>query len=427
MKTFVLLLGVALPLVLGQQGQQYSQEDQGSPHTQNFGQQQPSRPPPSPQGSHPQRTQGTELVSRASNLFANELYKQLSQGSGNVLVCPLSLHVALALVQTGAGSTTKSQLTQALGFSDGIDVKKYYKSTLDAILNDQTVLKVATKMFPAKGYQLNEQFQTNARDNFYAGIENVDYNVPVEAAKTINDYVEKKTNHKITNLISPDSLTSLTRLIIINAVHFQSNWKKPFPTSFDEDFFVNSQEKVRTRMMGQTDYFMFKEDPALNAKVLQMDYDKAGFSMLIVLPNNANELSNVEAALSKMTVANLTNGLQEHKVEVIIPKFRLEQTLDLKDTLMKMKIVDMFSSKADLKGIVKGDNVYVSSVVQKTFIDVHENGTEAAAATGVIAVTYSFVQTEQFREDHPFVFYIISNENKVILFNGRLQQPETKK
>ncbi|KAG8268933.1 hypothetical protein J6590_011542 [Homalodisca vitripennis] len=367
----------------------------------------------------------TQLVTQASNQFANDLYQKLAETPDNVLVCPISLHVALTLLLQGAGGTTATELATVLklGAASNADVKEGYKAILTGIQDD--VLKIANKLYPAAGYQLSPDYLSVAREYFLSDVQGLNYSNPSLAASTINDFVAEKTNNKIRDLISADTITDLTRLIIVNAVHFQATWKSTFTTAYEDYFKVTPDKRVKTKLMTQTGYFGYKEDPALDAKVLKMDYDKEGYSMVFILPNKEDGLQAMEAKLAETSLESILKDLRDTRVEVTIPKFKVEQTLKLKDILQKMGLKDVFSSKANLHGVANGDNLYVSDVIQKTFINVHENGTEAAAATGIFAVGASIDTTPiiPFRADIPFAYCLIGRGNGLLLFSGKLQTP----
>jgi len=321
-------------------------------------------------------------VSHASNRFASLLYQELAKTPGNVLVCPVSLHIALALVHQGAGGTTRNELFQVLQFpnNSNIDIKHNYKTLLTGLQDD--VLKIATKLFPADTFKPKPEYISIAQQYFLSDVQPLDYKKTVDAANVINKFVENKTNNKIHDIIKPDALTDTTRLVIVNAVHFKANWAKTFPPAFTDTFKLTPTQTVKTEFLSQTDYFPYKEDPALGAKILKMDYEHGKYSMVFVLPTKEDGLAEVEAKLADASMDDLLAGLKELRVDVTIPKFKIEQEMQMKDVLIKMGITQIFGSRADLSNMSEGENLYVDSVIQKTFIDVNEKGTEAAAATG---------------------------------------------
>ncbi|XP_054264869.1 antichymotrypsin-2-like isoform X3 [Macrosteles quadrilineatus] len=367
-------------------------------------------------------------ISQASNAFASQLYQELAKTPGNVLVCPLSAHIALTLVHQGAGGNTGNELGKALHLAGSNDnIKNNYKTLLTGLQDD--VLKIATKLYPATSFTPKPDYVIVAKQYFLSDVESLDYSKAAEAAKTINTYVENKTNNKIHDIIKPASLSDLTRLVIINAVHFKATWAKTFPPAFSSNFKVTPTEVIKTDFLSLTDHFPYKEDRALGAKVLKMDYEGGKYSMVFVLPIKEDGLQEVEHKLANTSMDSLLTDLREQRVETTIPKFKIEQEMQLKDTLMKMGINSIFDSRANLSNLAQGENLFVDSVIQKTFIDVNEKGTEAAAATAILIVsesaTFYTVPPEVFRADHPFVLYLIKTEPlATAIFCGRFAIPK---
>uniref|UniRef100_A0A1B6LVE8 Serpin domain-containing protein n=1 Tax=Graphocephala atropunctata TaxID=36148 RepID=A0A1B6LVE8_9HEMI len=366
----------------------------------------------------------TQLITQASNQFGNKLYEKLAQKPNNVLVCPVSLHVALSLLHQGAGGSTATELASVLNLATASNaaIKESYRAVLQGIQDD--VLTIANKLYPAAGFQLSPAYLNVAREYYFSDVEGLDYTEPIEAANTINKFVAEKTNNKIRELITPDTITASTRLIIVNAVHFQATWRSTFTVTYEDYFRVTPTNRVKTTLMSQTSYFDYSDNRDLEAKVLKMDYTERGYSMVFILPHKEDGLAAVEAKLANTTLESILKKMVEVRVEVTIPKFKIEQTIELKDVLTQMGLRKVFSSRANLQGVANGDNLYVSDVIQKTFINVHENGTEAAAATVFVETLSAVPDLAIFYATRPFHYYLISHKpTTLVLFEGRFVQP----
>ena len=258
----------------------------------------------------------------------------------------------------------------------------------------------------------------------------VDYITNVEKAREeINNWVEKKTNNKIKDLIPPGVLSSDTRLTLVNAIYFKGLWLEQFKQkeTFPGSFFVSQNEEIKVEMMHQKAEFKYSESEELACQILEMPYIGKKMSMVIFLPKETHGLAKLEG---KMTYDKLNESLSSlmyaslDEVEVFLPKFKLTQQFDLNDVLSKMGAKEMFiPGKADLSGI-SSQSLFVSKVVHKAFVEVNEEGTEAAAATAVgVALMCMPLPAPIFKADHPFLFLIRHNESGAILFLGRLVKP----
>jgi serpin B len=246
------------------------------------------------------------------------------------------------------------------------------------------------------------------------------------ARKTINAWVEKKTNGKIKDLISPGVLDSMTRLVLTNAIYFKGNWAKQFKENRTQDapFTLADGKKIEVAMMNQKAEFGYMETDTFQA--LELPYVDEELSMVILLPKEIDALNEFEKAL---TTENLNQRLAEiHKCEVVVfvPKFKTTSQFSLADVLKSMGMKDAFSSDADFSGINGKRDLFISAVIHKAFVEVNEEGTEAAAATGVVMRLTSVgpAAIPVFRADHPFLFLIRDNLSGSILFIGRVVNPK---
>ena len=224
------------------------------------------------------------------------------------------------------------------------------------------------------------------------------------------------------------ALTPLSRLVLTNAIYFKGDWTRPFPKAAtrDEIFHVSSDKTTTAPLMHKTDDFKFAAVDGL--KALELPYGNGDLSTVVLLPDEIDGLSALEQKLSYESLTRWTNGLQKRKVQVFLPRFKLTSEFSLSTVLAAMGMPLAFDeNRADFTGISTQEELYISAVLHKAFVDVNEEGTEAAAATGVVmAARAAMIPREPplFRADHPFLFLIVDNRTKSILFLGRVVNPK---
>ncbi len=383
-------------------------------------------------------SESVQSVVDANNQFTFDLYTELgATDSGNVFYSPYSISTALAMVYEGARGQTADEIRSVFHFPEDIEVQR---SAMAAIYNDLNEKDTAYKLHTANalwvkdGYELLDTF-TDTLEQYYGGkAENVDFvSVSGEASRKINDWVSDWTNGKIENLFSKDSFNEFTRLVITNAIYFKGTWVKQFDKKYtqDEDFRVSNTETVRISMMRQTDkeaVFGYAETEEL--QMLEMPYEGENLSMLVLLPKG-DSVASLEGLLGVDRLHNWKDQLTEQRVKVFMPKFTFTSKYALADVLRRMGMPlaftppeELLEGGADFSGISGERDLFIASVVHQAFVDVNEEGTEAAAATGVGFETTSIgPAVPVFRADHPFVFLIQEKETGNILFIGRVVDP----
>jgi len=289
-------------------------------------------------------------------------------------------------------------------------------------------LIVANALWGQKGYEFLKEFLQFVESNYDGQLNEVDFIGDTESARRIiNAWVEKKTKDKIKDLITQGVLNQLTRLVLTNAIYFKGNWVSQFKKERTEDapFALVSGEKVDTPMMNQTEQFPYMQEEDFQA--IELPYVDNELSMVIFLPKKIDGLADFEKTL---TMENLSRWLQKlHKCKVIvsIPKFKMTSQFSLASVLKSMGMTDAFvPDVADFSGMNGKKDLYIFAVIHKAYVDVNEEGTEAAAATAVVTRTTAIGPKEMpvFRADHPFLFLIRDNSSGSILFIGRMMNPK---
>ena len=252
----------------------------------------------------------------------------------------------------------------------------------------------------------------------------MDFAKATEAVRqTINAWVGEQTKDKIKDLLHAGDLDVQTTLVLTNAIHFKGDWAIQFDRTLtrDGDFHVSADKTVRAPMMSQTGDFDYAETK--DVQVLRMPYAGDELSMIVFLPREAGGLPAVEKALTPDGLAKLLKGLRKTKLQVSFPRFRVETRYDLQEPLSAMGMADAFGSKADFSGMDGKRDLFISKVIHQAFVDVNEEGTEAAAATAVVIAKNGVSRVKVFRADRPFLFVIRHEKTGLILFLGRVLNP----
>lgn len=366
--------------------------------------------------------------------FAFDLYKNIATANNNenVAVSPFSVEAALSMVLVGAKGTTKSQLQSTLGITADSSVKSIankYKSINKA--SDGYTLRSANGLFVDNKFQIANDYQTTIESDFDVKISAKNFQQEAEQARQdINKFVSQKTNAKIPNLFAEGSLSTDTQLVLVNAVYFKADWDKQFRVkdTTSQPFALTSGQNKNVRLMTMNDKFLYGESDVLGgAQVLEMRYRKGEASMIFLLPNKQTGLRAMVDSLTTSVLNEALRSVSENKVDVFIPKFKVNKEYQMNEHLQKLGIQDVFSNSADLSGMSRSPNLKISKVVQKVFVEVDEKGTEAAAATGIqIVPLMAIIEPDipkVFRADRPFVYLIRHNPTNTILFIGSVQDP----
>ncbi|XP_011312510.1 serpin B3 isoform X2 [Fopius arisanus] len=383
----------------------------------------------------PENYMALRTVAGHINKFSSDFYDAVSIGErGNLIASPISASMALSMLTYGARGNTEKQLKSVLHLNGDVNVQKRGVKTLIETLNEfsRVELKLASKIFISQNVTVRPEFQEIAKSVFKSASQKVDYAKPEEACKIINDWCEQQTNSKIKDLFSPDDLDSDTALVLANAVYFKGNWMHKFNKSLTilKNFTLEdgTVREVPT-MHAYRDYrFGILED--LGASFVELPYESNDISddisMFIILPNDRSGLKDLEKNLTKLDLNLLLAGSMS-EVSLTLPKFKVASKLDLKAPLLDLGLKDIFEESADLSGITSGDStsLKVSKIVQKAFIEVNEDGSEAAAATGLeLENRYGWtdeIKKVKFSVDHPFVFLITTQD--AIIFMAHIVEP----
>ena len=372
----------------------------------------------------PQPTATAFDATESINQLAIDLYKQTAASDGNLFLSPYSISTALAMVYGGARGETDQQMNDTLCFArQGAthpafsNLRKKFNGIQE---KGNSQLNVANSLWPQADYPFLADYLGLAKEFYGTDIEPVDFKRESEAARLrINNWVKTKTNDKIKDLLEKGTVTSDTRLVLANAIYFKGNWASPFKkeATHDVPFSIQPGTEFSVPMMSLTDDFNLARGDDFQA--LELPYAGDDLSMIVLLPNDKNGLASLEKTLRPEMLADLPFNKQEVRVQ--LPKFKFEWKFELSKTLKAMGMPIAFTDQADFSGMDGSKGLALDFVIHQAFVEVNEEGTEAAAATAASIRTTSM--PPMFAANHPFLFLIRENETGTILFIGRVNDP----
>ncbi|HEY54450.1 MAG TPA: serpin family protein, partial [Caldilineae bacterium] len=335
-------------------------------------------------------------VAKGTNAFALDLYQQLRHEKGNLFFSPYSISVALAMTYAGARGNTAAQMAQTLHFPQ--EDERLHEGfaalgrLLDAVQEKGDVLiSVANALWPQEGYVFLASYLDLVKRFYGVSITPLDFVNDAEAARVqINARIEEETRGKISDLIPPGMLDSLTTLVLTNAIYFKGNWANQFDKKKTKEnpFWLSATKAVDAPMMTQKRSFGYAAIRDL--QILELPYVGGDLSMILLLPRSIDGLPALEDALTAENLGKWTRRLRPQEVEVFLPKFKATSSFSLSETLAAMGMKDVFGA-ADFSGMTGKRDLFISEVLHKAFIEVNEEGSEAAAATAVlVAKSFSF-------------------------------------
>ena len=375
--------------------------------------------------------EGVNAVINANNQFAFDLYSEYKTEEGNIFFSPYSISTALAMTYEGAKGKTAEEMQAVFHFPQNGDVRRPAFAKIYNEINKKDKkykLSTANALWAQKDYRFLEEYTATVEKYYGGGVTNLDFVEETEKSRQIiNGWVEGQTDDKIKDLIPQGVLNIDTRLVLTNAIYFKGTWVKQFneEDTRKEDFRVSPEQTVKVPMMrltGDEAEFSYAETDEI--QILEMPYDGKDLSMLIILPKE-NDLANMEESINPEKLSEWRNMLNEQRVDIYIPKFKFETKYFMVETLSNMGMPTAFIHDADFSGMDGTTNLLIQNVIHQAFVEVNEEGTEAAAATAVVVGIESAAprRTPIFRADHPFIFIIHDRGTGNILFLGRVSDP----
>ncbi|XP_072461633.1 serpin B4-like isoform X1 [Notamacropus eugenii] len=393
-------------------------------------------------------------LSEANAKFGFSIFREFKQNAeDNLVISPLSISTVMAMVLLGAREKTAFEMQKVLcldevtkggrpsvGDSRGISVEavsgtpgeihSQFHSLLEEINkpNDDYSLAVANRLYGSQTFEFLQPYLDGVKDVYKAGLETMDFlHASEDSRGKINSWVENQTNGKIKELFSAGTIDPATVLVLANAIYFKGKWAMKFKqeNTQERNFRTNKDTSRPVQMMKQTGFFNIGYIEESQGKILELPYTNNHLSMFVLLPSDNISLEKFEQDLTFEKLVELMNpeNMARKEVNLHFPRFRVEETYSLKPILEAMGMRDIFDTQnADFSGMTTQKGLAVSKIIHKSYVEVNEEGTEAAAATGVV-VGYNSSRKEEFNCDHPFLFLIRHNKSKSILFYGRVAAP----
>ncbi|HQC64445.1 MAG TPA: serpin family protein [Anaerolineaceae bacterium] len=374
-----------------------------------------------------------QKLAHASNQFAIDLYQRLVDKEGNLIYSPFSIYQALLMTYAGAEGETAQQMMDVLGVTDNNEIHNVMNALKLTLQAEPTytiegmqplIFNIANALWVQKDFHFEQTFLDKLMANYAAGLALVDFNKPDEARDLINHWVEVRTNEKIKELIPTGMLNEMTRLVLTNAVYFKGAWTNRFDPARNTQEEFTSLDGAISKVEMMNNSFTGAAFVEKDYSVVSLPYEGGNFAMMAVLPEDfASFQTTMNADLLNEILEKLTES--HTMVHLTMPKFSFESSIDLGETLPAMGMSDAFDiNNADFSGMTGGKDLYISDVVHQAFIDVNEDGTEAAAATMVsMAPTSMPGEAITLRLDRPFIYLIYNTQTNAVVFMGHVVAP----
>ena len=342
----------------------------------------------------------------------------------NTVVSPLSLHLAFDMVYNGAEGETETEMRKTLGYPSNMDKKsisEQSKAIMDNLKsNDSMTLEIANSLWAKKGFKIKKSFIDNSKNYFYAEVKNN------TEPKLMNKWVSDKTHKKINKIVN-EGVNIDTALI--NAIYFNGNWVDKFnkDSTQDRDFTTLDKQKIKVPTMYKCDDMPYYENKKYQA--VRLDYKGNKMSMFVFLPNEKKSIDDFVKDFSQDEFLNVYKNLSRTNLELYLPKFKTECSFELSETVKKLGMKSAFDGRANFNGIA--EKLCISEIIHKTYIDVNESGTEAAAVTAIVMNCTALpfeeeVKPKCMRVDRPFFFVLSDNDSNIPVFMGVITKPEYK-
>ncbi len=370
-------------------------------------------------------------MTASGNAFAFKFFETIAENemSESFFISPLSASLALSMTSNGAEGTTLDEMKATLGFADYSleEMNAYYKKLIAGLLaaDNTTTLGIANSIWIEQNFSVKQPFIDVNKDAYDAQVSKLDFRSQ-QSVETINQWCSDKTNKRIPKIV--DNLDPTIKLILINALYFKGTWVNQFDKNdtAPDDFTTASGQKRKVDMMNQECSTLYTEDEGL--QIAELPYGNQAFSMVILLPDEDQNMDNLIDRLTPENWEKWTEQLYGSIVNIKLPKFKQEYERKLNDDLQAMGMnIPFLEGLADFSKIADTDGLYIGTVKQKTFVEVNEEGTEAAAITSVetVATSAEPPRAISFHANRPFIYIIKEKSTGAILFMGKMGNPSS--
>ena len=363
----------------------------------------------------------------SNNKFGFKVFKEIvkEQTDDNIFISPMSISYALGMTFNGADGKTKEEMAQTLEFGNMTDaeINASFKALMKKLmeLDPKVMMEIANSIWYRENVDFLKKFKEVNQDYFQAEIRNMDFSEP-ETIEIINNWVSENTNGKITKVI--DEIDALAMMYLINAIYFKGSWTDEFKKerTREDNFFIANGKSILCEMMNTSERNLYFENDDFQA--IELPYGKENFSMIVILPKKGKDINEFISNLNPEDWNSWLTKFSKQNGFLSLPKFKIEYNLEMNDVLKDLGMPNAFSSAADFSKMTKKQKLYISNVKHTTFVDVNEEGTEAAAVTVVEMKLTSFKPGFTMKVNRPFVFAIKEKETNSILFIGKIVNPK---
>ena len=370
-------------------------------------------------------------VAMQNNAFAFDILKASYEENQNLIISPYSISAALAMTYAGAREETAAQISRTLHFSSQQETFhpefSYWMKSIAAKGSKNDQFTLANSLWYQKDYHFVPSFFDLIKKHYGSVLHEVDFMGNREKIRLkINQWVAENTNNLIKNLIEPGTLTEDTRMILVNSIYFLANWDIAFNKEATRPGKFHLHDKTTTSVP-----FMYMKDSLKyhqgdNYQVLELEYSGGDFSMVLILPSDTVYFADFITSIQNNQFKNIVSSLEKKEVEVLLPSFKSRSKFNLEDVLSRMGMPIAFTNRANFSNMSQKDDLKIDKVIHEAFIEVKEEGTEAAASTAVIIVRKTAVINQEkniFKADRPFLYAIKENTDHSILFLGVTADP----
>lgn len=366
--------------------------------------------------------------------FAFDLYHELKGQQGNLFFSPYNISGAFSMAAAGAKGDTAAEMKKVLYYKDDLASISQLNQLLTDFSDDKnsSQLLIGNAMWVQEGFPILSSFQETIQNTYQAIPQIVSFDKnPAEALKSINQWVSSRTNGKINQLMTAQDINANTRLVLTSTIYMKGKWSHLFDkhSTVKAPFYIREKHPIQVEMMNTTSRYPIYIDQ--NFDMIELCYLNTSsrgpqLAMVVIVPKEVSGLTLLEKEFTFDRWLEWSGLMKNKKVKFSFPKFKIEEQFDLNQTMIELGMITAFNPQADFSGITGQPNLFINKAVHKTFVQVDESGTEAAAATGMSMNVTSVYQPEEpyhLNVDHPFLFLIVDKKSSTILFMGRLLQP----
>lgn len=370
---------------------------------------------------------GLQETVQSINSFSFDIYNEIREQNQNEFLSPYSIYAALAIAYEGAAGETAEEMSTTLNLPNSDILRPNFAALYNMLhlTNSDYILRTGNALWVQHDFPLHDSYTSHVKNYYGAQAALVDFvEQPSQTRDTINQFIAQQTGNRIKDIVSPEDINALTRLMITNAIYFKGTWEWEFDRrkTQDRDFWITPEQSVSVPMMQMEPDEQFNYMENEKVQMIELPYKGDRMSMVVLLPKN--NLDDLEQELTFELYQEYRSSMNKQKLgNIFLPKFEFDTTYSMRDYLSTLGMHSAFSDSADFSGITDAGELHISQVTHKAFISVDEKGTEAAAATVVGMQVTSAPILVDFRADRPFMFMITEQETGAILFMGRVTNP----